>query len=221
MNDVVRILKAAEYAACKHSKQRRKGEAAEPYLNHLIEVASLAAEATDGRSDVVIAALLHDAIEDQRVELGEISDMFGSHVSALVAKVTDDKSLDKQVRKERQIASAPRKSPDAAVITLADKTSNLLGIAKSPPPWPIERKRDYVKWANAVVSGLSFAPRALLTRFEEAAALASETIEAEEKTRRPETSNAVKSTRAGSPVSADTQGSRGVLRRSPPENGVV
>jgi (p)ppGpp synthase/HD superfamily hydrolase len=190
MNDVVRVLKAAQFAACKHSKQRRKGDEAEPYLNHLIEVASLAAEATDGRSDVVIAALLHDAVEDQRVELEKLTDMFGSHVSALVAEVTDDKSLDKQVRKERQIASAPRKSPDAAVITLADKTSNLLAIAKSPPPWPIERKRDYVKWARTVVSRLSFVPPALLARFEEAAALASDTIEAEEKTRRPETSNA-------------------------------
>jgi (p)ppGpp synthase/HD superfamily hydrolase len=141
MNDVVRVLKAGEFAACKHSKQRRKGEEAEPYLNHLIEVASLVAEATDGRPDVVIAALLHDAVEDQRVELDEISAMFGSQVAALVAEVTDDKRLEKQVRKEIQIASAPHKSPDACVIALADKISNLLAIAKSPPPWPIERKR--------------------------------------------------------------------------------
>jgi (p)ppGpp synthase/HD superfamily hydrolase len=186
MNDVVRVLKAAEFAASKHSKQRRKGEEAEPYLNHLIEVASLVAEATDGRPDVAIAALLHDVVEDQRVEYSEISGMFGSQVSALVAEVTDDKSLDKQVRKEIQIADAAQKSPDACVIKLADKISNLLAIAKSPPPWPIERKRAYVDWARAVVSGLLFKPPALLARFEEAAALASGTIEAEEKTRCPE-----------------------------------
>jgi hypothetical protein len=47
--------------------------------------------------------------------------MFGSQVSALAAEVTDDKRLDRQVRKERQIAHAARKSPDAAVITLADR----------------------------------------------------------------------------------------------------
>jgi GTP diphosphokinase / guanosine-3',5'-bis(diphosphate) 3'-diphosphatase len=41
-------------------KQKRKGEEAEPYLDHLIEVATLVADATDGRPNVVIAALLHD-----------------------------------------------------------------------------------------------------------------------------------------------------------------
>ena len=55
MNDIVAIMK------------KRKGEEAEPYLNHLIEVASLVAEFTDGRPEVVIAALLHDAVEDQEV----------------------------------------------------------------------------------------------------------------------------------------------------------
>jgi (p)ppGpp synthase/HD superfamily hydrolase len=190
MNDVVRVLKAAEFAAFKHSKQRRKGEEAEPYLNHLIEVASLTAGATGRRSDVVVAALLHDAVEDQSVEFDEISVMFGSQVAALVVEVTDDKTLDKQVRKDRQIADAPHKSADACVIKLADKTSNLLAIAKSPPPWPIQRKRAYVNWAKAVVSGLSFKPPALLARFEEAAELASDTIEAEEKTRRLEISDA-------------------------------
>jgi guanosine-3',5'-bis(diphosphate) 3'-pyrophosphohydrolase len=72
---------------------------------------------------------------------------------------------------------------------LADKISNLLALAKSPPAWPIEQKIDYVNWAKAVVSGLSFKPRALLARFEDAAALATGTVEAEE-TRRLEISDA-------------------------------
>ena len=131
MNEVIRILNAADFAARKHTNQRRKGRAAEPYLNHVVEVANLVAEATDGRPDVVIAALLHDVIEDQGVKLAEIRAMFGPAVSALVAELTDDKSLDKQVRKEMQIADAPQKGPDASVIKLADKTSNLLALAKS------------------------------------------------------------------------------------------
>jgi (p)ppGpp synthase/HD superfamily hydrolase len=65
MNDIVTIMKAADFAARKHTNQKRKGEVAEPYLNHLIEVANLVAEATDGHPDVVVAALLHDAVEDQ------------------------------------------------------------------------------------------------------------------------------------------------------------
>ncbi len=65
----------------------------------------------------------------------------------------------------------------ASIIILADKTSNLLAIAKGPPPWPENRKRAYVKWARAVVSGLPFKPAALLVRFEEAARLVTESIE--------------------------------------------
>jgi hypothetical protein len=61
--------------------------------------------------------------------------------------VTDDKSLPNQLRKDKQIAAASHKSDGASVIKLADKTSNLLAIAKSPPPWPTDRKRAYVEWA--------------------------------------------------------------------------
>ena len=64
-----------------------------------------------------------------------------------------------------------------SIIKLADKTSNLLAIAKSPPPWPIDRKRTYVEWARAVVAGLPFKQPELLAKFEEAAELALERIE--------------------------------------------
>src|SRR3984957_2211753 len=177
MNDIVAIMRAAAFAARKHVDQRRKGEEAEPYLNHLIEVASLVAEATDGDPDAVIAALLHDAVEDQGVTDAEIADLFGPTAASLVAEVTDDKNLPKQVRKDKQIADASHKSDGASVIKLADKTSNLLAIANSPPPWPTDRKRTYVEWARAVVSGLPFKPAGLMTRFEEAARLATESIE--------------------------------------------
>jgi (p)ppGpp synthase/HD superfamily hydrolase len=53
MNDIVAIMKAADFAARKHTHQKRKGEEAEPYLNHLIEVAALVAEATDGHRDAL------------------------------------------------------------------------------------------------------------------------------------------------------------------------
>jgi (p)ppGpp synthase/HD superfamily hydrolase len=177
MNAIVAIMRAADFAARKHMRQKRKGEEAEPYLNHLIEVAHLVAEATDGDPDAVIAALLHDAVEDHGVTNAEIADLFGPTAAPLVAEVTDDKSLPKQVRKDEQIVGASHKSDGASVIKLADKTSNLLAIAKSPPPWPKDRKRTYVEWARAVVSGRPFKPASLMTRFEEAARLATESIE--------------------------------------------
>ena len=122
MNDIIKIMRAADFAARKHVDQRRKGDGAEPYMNHLVEVASLAAEATDGDADVVIAALLHDTVEDQGVKIEEIVDQFGPKVAGFVAEVTDDKSRPKQERKNLQVANAPHKSDGASVIKLADKT---------------------------------------------------------------------------------------------------
>jgi len=170
MNDIVTVMRAANFAALKHANQRRKGEDVEPYVNHLIEVALLAAEATSGDPDVVVAALLHDTVEDQGVRIEEIADEFGEKAASLVAEVTDDKSKPKQERKDLQVASAPHKSEGASVIKIADKTSNLRAIAKSPPPWPLERKRGYLAWARAVVAGLPFKPSGLLAKFEQAAA---------------------------------------------------
>ena len=116
----------------------------------------------------------HDAVEDQDVTNAEIADLFGPTVASLVVQLTDDKSLPKQVRKDEQIAGASHKSDGAPAIK--DKTSNLLAIAISPPPWPADRKRAYVEWARAVVSGLPVKPAGLLARFEEAARLATESI---------------------------------------------
>jgi len=170
-------MKAADFAARKHTNQRRKGDAAEPYLNHLIEVANLVAEASEGRTALVVAALLHDVVEDQGVTIDEVASLFGSTVASIVAEVTDDKSLPNQVRKDKQVSNAHHKSNDASIIKLADKTSNLRAIANSPPPWPIDRKRTYVEWARAVVSGLPFKQAGLLAKFEEAANSALESIE--------------------------------------------
>jgi guanosine-3',5'-bis(diphosphate) 3'-pyrophosphohydrolase len=65
MKEWIAVLEAANAAARRDVHQRRKGPAAEPYINHLLEVANLVAEATDGKDpDLVVAALLHDAVED-------------------------------------------------------------------------------------------------------------------------------------------------------------
>ena len=82
MKEWVTVLRAADAAARWHVHQRRKGSAQEPYINHLLEVASLVAEATHGKDpDLVIAALLHDAIEDQEVPRELIEREFGKRVA--------------------------------------------------------------------------------------------------------------------------------------------
>jgi GTP diphosphokinase / guanosine-3',5'-bis(diphosphate) 3'-diphosphatase len=157
------ILDAASFAAARHAAQKRKGAAAEPYVNHLLEVAQLVSEAlAEPDTNLIIAALLHDAIEDVGVTGEELTQRFNADVAALVAEVTDDKSLSKAERKRLQIVTAPKKSPRAQVIKLADKISNLRAILHSPPVnWTMERRREYFEWARQVVDGLS-APNALL-----------------------------------------------------------
>jgi (p)ppGpp synthase/HD superfamily hydrolase len=68
MKEWVSVHKAIDAAARWHVHQRRKGSAQEPYVNHLLEVANMVAHATGGSDpNLVIAALLHDAVEDQGV----------------------------------------------------------------------------------------------------------------------------------------------------------
>lgn len=104
MKQWISVLRAADTAARWHVHQRRKGAAQEPHINHLLEVASLVAEASNGEDpDLVIAALLHDAIEDQEVPPELIAQEFGSSVASIVQDVSDDKALEKKTRKLLQI----------------------------------------------------------------------------------------------------------------------
>jgi guanosine-3',5'-bis(diphosphate) 3'-pyrophosphohydrolase len=162
------VLKAAHFAAEKHAGQRRKGAAAEPYINHLLEVAELVSSAlAEPDTNLVIAALLHDAVEDTGVTKEVLVETFGSDVADLVMEVTDDKSLPKAERKRLQIVHASQISVRAQVIKLADKISNLRGILASPPTdWSEERQREYSEWAKQVVDGLSAPNQMLKAEFE-------------------------------------------------------
>ena len=151
--DIVLLAHAADYAARQHIGQRRKGERAEPYINHLTEVAALLAEATGGTDVTLLAGgLLHDTLEDTDATYEDLEQRFGPEVAALVAEVTDDKSLPKEDRKRLQIDKTPAKSRRAKLLKIADKTSNLRSMVSSPPKgWTPERLRDSVGWAEQVV----------------------------------------------------------------------
>jgi guanosine-3',5'-bis(diphosphate) 3'-pyrophosphohydrolase len=162
------VLKAAHFAAQKHAGQRRKGAAAEPYINHLLEAAELVASAlAEPDTNLIIAALLHDTVEDTGTTKEELAETFGSDVADLVMEVTDDKSLPKAERKRLQVVHASQISVRAQAIKLADKISNLRAIVSSPPAdWSVERKREYFDWAKRVVDGLSAPNQILKAEFE-------------------------------------------------------
>jgi (p)ppGpp synthase/HD superfamily hydrolase len=179
MKEWIAVLRAADTAARWHVHQRRKGVAQEPYINHLLEVASLVAEATGGTDpNLVIAAFLHDAIEDQEVTVEMIVQEFGKPVADIVMEVTDDKTLPKDERKRKQVENAGKKSHKAKLIKLADKTSNLRTIASSPAAgWSVERRLEYVAWAEAVVAGLRGTSPRLEGHFDEAAVRAMQSLD--------------------------------------------
>ncbi|MBR0736394.1 HD domain-containing protein [Bradyrhizobium liaoningense] len=149
------ISEAAELAARRHNGMARKGRGNEPYINHLAEVANLLAAATDGAdAELVAAGWLHDVIEDTDMTRDELVEKFSGRVASLVVECTDDMSLPKAERRQKQIEDAPKKSADAKLIKIADKISNT-GARIQTDPTAEERDdlADYVRWATQVVAG--------------------------------------------------------------------
>lgn len=169
MTDAVLLLKAVGFAADKHRHQRRKDKDASPYINHPIGVAKLLAT-VGGVTDltILIAAVLHDTVEDTETTFLEVEEAFGQNVRLLVQEMTDDKSLPKQERKRLQIEHAQRLSEKAKQIKIADKICNVLDVTHTPPPnWSLQRRQEYLQWAVRVVEGCRGSNVKLEKRFDE------------------------------------------------------
>jgi GTP diphosphokinase / guanosine-3',5'-bis(diphosphate) 3'-diphosphatase len=173
-NDLTFFLTALNFSAGKHRHQRRKDTAASPYINHPIEVAHILWTIGGVYDEMtIIAAILHDTIEDTDTTPEEIRQSFGDDVLGLVLEVSDDKSLPKPERKQKQIAHAPHLSWRAKQIKLADKICNVRDIAFAPPShWPRQRRIDYLQWAGDVIDGLRGANEKLEKHFDETLASA-------------------------------------------------
>jgi guanosine-3',5'-bis(diphosphate) 3'-pyrophosphohydrolase len=103
----------------------------------------------------LVAGILHDTVEDTDTTPEELRSLFGEDVAAIVLEVTDDKALPKAERKRLQVEHAPRRSVPAKCVKLADKICNIRDVTHDPPPgWSLERRREYLDWAERVVAGL-------------------------------------------------------------------
>ncbi len=150
-----RFDEALIYASRLHRAQRRKGTDI-PYVSHLMSVAALVLE-HGGSEDQAIAALPHDAAEDQggTETLDAIRLRFGDAVARIVADCTDAWSEPKppwRARKEAYIATLPEKHADSLLVSLADKTHNARAIlsdyrALGDALWPrFNGGRDGTVW---------------------------------------------------------------------------
>lgn len=166
------VLEAAEFAADRHRRQRRKDLHATPYINHPLALARLLSnEGGVDDPEILAAALLHDTIEDTETTASELRERFGARVAAIVEEVTDDPDLDYLARKRRQVERASTISREARLVKLADKTCNLRDVASNPPrEWTLSRRREYFDWACEVVDRLRGVHPALEAVFDAAVA---------------------------------------------------
>lgn len=127
-----RFRDALMWAAELHEDQSRKGGDV-PYVAHLLGVAAVVLE-HGGSEDTAIAALLHDALEDQahKISEGEISARFGETVERIVIECSDGTPEEQQdrsherwyARKKKYIAEIAHKSDGALMVSMADKLYN-------------------------------------------------------------------------------------------------
>lgn len=146
MSDPDRIEGAFRVAAHAHAGQTRSD--GRPYLKHPIEVARVLVEEWRVEDpDLVVAALLHDAVEDSPLTLEEVEASFGARVRELVDALTKPKKvqgeIEDKVAKARAYFERLRQAPvGAAIVKAADRVSNLRDVISAR--WPEAKKRAYV-----------------------------------------------------------------------------
>ena len=121
---IERALRVAHEA---HSGQTRKGSDV-PYVLHPIHAALILSKC-DATEDVIVAALLHDVVEDcEGWDLDRVESEFGPRLRSIIAEVTEDKTLSWEARKQDAIDHVPHLSPEALLVKGADKLHNLSSL---------------------------------------------------------------------------------------------
>lgn len=133
--DVERIRAAFEFARMAHSDQKRK--TGEPYILHPIAVASICGTELMLGADPVIAAFLHDVVEDTDYTIDDIEERFGHDVAFLVRVVTKQKKdrydESKQVDNYRQMLDSVQYDIRALLVKLADRLHNMRTLSSMRP----------------------------------------------------------------------------------------
>jgi (p)ppGpp synthase/HD superfamily hydrolase len=132
---IERALRASIEA---HDGQSRKGPTPAPYIVHPLHVALMLARWSQEES-VILAGLLHDAVEDSASwTTARVADEFGAHVAGIVAELTEDKSRSWEERKRAGIEKVPHLSPQAATVKACDVVHNLATLLAELRAHPAE-----------------------------------------------------------------------------------
>lgn len=152
--DVLRILDAMVYCARKH--QFRTDASGLPYIAHCLDVANRLFSLGKVRdADILIAALIHETLDETDVTFSQISEHFGVRVEAFVSELYFVKGLSKRERAKLEIFEAKGKSAGAAQIILVEKLCKLEGMLQfTTQEWSQDRSDRYVIWSSMVVNAL-------------------------------------------------------------------
>ena len=162
----IRINKAIEFAKEKHKKQKRKFQD-EPYFNHPMRVVKILQNYTN-EEDLIIAAYLHDTIEDTKTKFEEILEIFGEIVANLVWELTSDKKEAKKVGKAIYLANKVNiMSEGALLIKLCDRLDNVSGFEQEPKDFVKRYKAETEFILNNINRKLSAANKELIEKIKE------------------------------------------------------
>ncbi len=148
------LPQAYAFAARAHTGQFRKGAGQVPYINHPCAVAALVDKAGSSEA-AIMAAVLHDVVEDTSVTLAEIESAFGAEVAGLVDALTDTpemEALTDGVRKTMQAEKITHAPVAAKLVKLADQTNNLQDMCGVFSNKPLAVRKAYLAGARAIAS---------------------------------------------------------------------
>ncbi len=149
------ILDAAAFAAEKHQHQIRKDAEGTPYIIHPIGVClSLWQEGGVRDIDTLLAALLHDTLEDTDTTKEEIAAHFGAPVAEIVEELTNPGNLTAEEAKAWQVQHAPTLSYEAKLVKLADRLYNVRDLSPDPIGWSHEKIEGYYGWGQKLLDAL-------------------------------------------------------------------
>lgn len=140
---------AVEFAWAAHAGQVRR-YTGEPYVCHPITVAHMV-ESEGGSRAEIVAALLHDVVEDTPVTLSEVAGNFGVNVADLVAWLTDTATGNRTERNEQNVVKWSRAPLSAVTVKLADLIDNTRSIARYDPKFA----RVYIPEKRAILKAMA------------------------------------------------------------------
>jgi len=149
-----KLAKAIRFAARAHRGQYREGEPALPYITHPIDLINKLAYIGEVKDEeVLIAAALHDVLEETDADTNKIRDKFGERVLAIVQELTREEPTSevaegmteaalRDLRNKLLLDGVKNMGPEARTVKLADRLSNLIAAEKTREAKKLERYRD-------------------------------------------------------------------------------